>query len=156
MAKQKLSNIALCPECDGPVQLRGKLHIGQRLSCNRCGSSLVITERRPLELDVYNDKHPDNGRVKAEKKKGHAQSSNEKTREQAEESPISTISRVSLADCPECTSVLRFHKSLRVGQLVVCPDCDETLEVVSLHPLDLSWANEDPWDYDERRYDTHD
>ena len=57
MAQQTKSNVALCPECEGPVHLRGKLHVGQRLTCRRCGSSLVIVDRRPLELDLANGNH---------------------------------------------------------------------------------------------------
>lgn len=62
---------------------------------------------------------------------------------------MSTVSRVSIADCPECDARLRYHKQLRVGQLVVCPECEETLEVVSLDPLKLYWADEDPWDIED-------
>lgn len=61
---------------------------------------------------------------------------------------MSAKSRVSMTECPECDARLRFHKSLKVGQLVLCPECDEMLEVVSLLPLELSWANEDPWDFE--------
>lgn len=162
MAEQKLSNTAICPECDGPVRLNRKLHIGQRLLCHRCGANLVITDRKPLELDLENGKRIGKDRAKAQeqqtKNKSHALSSNEQTHYQKEEPLMSTISKVSLADCPECTTVLRFHKPLRVGQLVVCHDCNETLEVVSLRPLKLHWADEAPWDYEDRddpRYNSY-
>lgn len=62
---------------------------------------------------------------------------------------MTTMSTVTLADCPECNATLRFHKPLKEHQLVVCSECNETLEVVSLRPLELSWANEDPWEYEE-------
>ena len=32
--------------------------------------------------------------------------------------------------------------------LVYCPECDETLEIVSLHPLRLAWAYDDEGEYD--------
>lgn len=62
---------------------------------------------------------------------------------------MNTVPQVSMADCPECDARLRFHKPLKMGQLIICPECEETLEVIALRPLELGWADEDPWDYDE-------
>jgi len=151
MAQQTKSNVALCPECEGPVHLRGKLHVGQRLTCRRCGSSLVIVDRRPLELDLANGNHSDMDYPNASRKKDKdaIQFSNKQTSEGKENLQMPTMTKISRADCPECNATLRFHKSLKENQLVVCPDCNETLEVISLHPLELSWANEDPWEYGE-------
>jgi lysine biosynthesis protein LysW len=107
----------------------------------------VITDLKPLELVLANGYNSGNGRVvMIEKKK--------KKDIYMEDSPVMTISGVTLADCPECSVRLRFHKPLNVGQLVVCPECDETLNVVSVRPLELRWADEDPWDiedYDNQR-----
>jgi lysine biosynthesis protein LysW len=153
MAQQKISNIAICPECDGPVQLAGKLHIGQRLLCRRCGLTLMITNRKPLELDLAVSKHSGNGFYKTDKKppgrRSAAQYICEQSGESKEDPQMSIASRVFIADCPECDVRLRFHKPLKLGQLMVCPECEETLEVISLHPLALTWADESPWDYED-------
>ncbi len=163
MSQQKSGNVTNCPECDGSIQLSGKLHVGQKLSCRRCGSTLVITEREPLELVLANDKRPGNGHDKAEKKRTKdkvvTQSSHEKIGENKEDPPMSTLSQVSMSDCPECQARLRFYKPLKVGHLVVCPECEETLEVVSSRPLEFNWADEDPWDikdHDDHRHHSRD
>jgi len=51
--------------------------------------------------------------------------------------------KVMIAQCPECETSLRFHRQLRVGQNVTCPECDERLEVRHLSPLVLGWAVDD-------------
>jgi len=151
MAQQKNGNVALCPECEGPVSLSGKLQIGRRLSCRRCGASLVIVDRKPLELELADSVQPGSDNHKASRKKEkYADPATTKQNEEGEESSqMLSTSQVLLANCPECSATLRFHRPLKERQLVVCPECDETLEVVSLHPLELHWANEDPWEYEE-------
>ena len=151
MAQQRNGNVALCPECEGPVQLGGKLQVGQKLSCRRCGSILAVFDRRPLELVLANGSYQDSGRTKSVKRMGRGDiASSIKQNSIVKEIPqMATTTTVSLADCPECNATLRFHKLLKSGQLVVCPECDETLEVTSLRPLQLNWANEDPWEYEE-------
>jgi len=149
MAKQKNGNVALCPECEGPVRLNGKVQIGQKLSCRQCGSTLMIIARKPLELDLADDHLPQDDRPKADRKKDRDAAPPSKIQMNAtkERSQMSPLPHVLLADCPECSATLRFHKPLKEHQLVVCPECDETLEIVSLRPLELNWANEDPWEY---------
>ncbi len=149
MAQQTNSNIALCPECDGPVHLSGKLKVGRKLSCRRCGATLVIAERKPLELVPANNSHALNTPPKATNKKRAEENrtANEQIADLQEIPQMAPPSSVRLADCPECSAALRFHNRLREGQLVVCPECDETLEVMSLKPLELTWANDDPWEY---------
>ena len=59
--------------------------------------------------------------------------------------------KVLVAECPECETNIRFHKPLKLGQIVVCPECDEQLEVLQLDPLELDWAfNDYEGDYEER------
>ena len=48
--------------------------------------------------------------------------------------------------CPACGSSMRFKKQLHVGDFVVCNECDTELEVLSLQPLKLDWAYEEPFD----------
>ena len=157
MAQQTNSNVALCPECEGPVQLSGKLQVGKKLSCRRCGSTLVIFDRKPLELVVANGTHQDIGRAKSAKRKSSEDiESSAKQNSLDEEGPQMTMTTsAALADCPECSATLRFHKLLKIGQLVVCPECDETLEVTSLRPLQLNWANEDPLQYEDYETPRH-
>ena len=60
--------------------------------------------------------------------------------------------KVAIAECPECETNIRFHKPLKVGQIVICPECEERLEVRQLNPLELDWTfddYDDDYDYDE-------
>ena len=159
MADQKVSSAALCPECDELVQLNRNTHIGQKLSCRHCRSTLVIVDLKPLELVLAAGQRPEKAHTKGvgkgAKESAAAQSLRGQIVKPKEELPVSTGSPASMADCPECNSRLRFHKSLKIGQLMVCPECDETLEVASLRPLELDWAEEEPRDseeYDDPQY----
>jgi hypothetical protein len=67
MTQRHNGNIGMCPTCEGAVQLSGNLHIGQKLSCRRCGSTLAVLNRRPLELVLAKKTRPDDGRAKAYK-----------------------------------------------------------------------------------------
>jgi lysine biosynthesis protein LysW len=152
MAQQKSGNVALCPECEGLIKLSGKLKIGQKLTCRRCGSALVVYDRKPLELVLANGNHPSPGHTKTSNKRrdtGEDLYLDMDISESEEGLEMSTMSGVSVANCPECSATLRFHRPLKERQLVVCPECNETLEVVSLRPLQFHWANEDPWENEE-------
>lgn len=155
MAQQTNSNVALCPECEGPVRLSGKLQVGQRLPCHRCGSTLVIIDRKPLELDLASGSHQGVDYSKKGRKKDKVNATDRQNSEGKDNPKMESVSRVSMGECPECETTLRFHKSLKESQLLVCPGCNETLKVVSLRPLELSWANEDPWEYDNLQYLSH-
>lgn len=52
-------------------------------------------------------------------------------------------SKVMVAECPDCETTIRFHRPLRLGQIVICPECEADLEVRQLNPLELYWAFED-------------
>jgi lysine biosynthesis protein LysW len=54
-----------------------------------------------------------------------------------------TGTKVLVAECPECESYIRFHNKPKVGQLIICPECEERLEVREVSPLKLDWAFED-------------
>ena len=152
MAEQKDSNIAMCPNCDGPINLSGKRQLGQRFSCRQCNSTLAIANRKPLELVLVQGKQPGNIQVLASRKQSEKKRSTQpavyQNGDYMEDPAMSTLEQVSMAHCPQCQARLRFHKSLRVGQLMACPECEETLEVVSLRPLELYWADEQPWPLD--------
>jgi lysine biosynthesis protein LysW len=53
------------------------------------------------------------------------------------------IPRAAKADCPECDSIIYFDRRPRLGQIVFCSDCQSRLEVISKHPLLLSWNFDD-------------
>ena len=67
MAQRHNGNIAMCPNCEGTLQLSGSLHIGQKLSCRRCGATLAVHNRKPLELVLATETRPADGRAKAYK-----------------------------------------------------------------------------------------
>lgn len=58
------------------------------------------------------------------------------------------------ARCPECDSRIYFERRPDAGEMMSCPECDTLLEVISVSPLRLDWASEEPvgapsnWDDD--------
>ena len=50
------------------------------------------------------------------------------------------------AICPGCDDELYVRGEPRLGQKVLCRECDETLQVVSVDPLEVDWAYEDEED----------
>jgi lysine biosynthesis protein LysW len=66
--------------------------------------------------------------------------------------------------CPSCHSRIQFSKLPRLREIIVCNECDETLEVVRLRPLrvdwsllddEFSWADADADEYEDR-FDPYD
>ena len=53
------------------------------------------------------------------------------------------------AYCPECDARITLRKEPELGQRLVCPECDEPLEVVELDPLELDWAYDEDEDEEE-------
>jgi hypothetical protein len=49
-----------------------------------------------------------------------------------------------VAMCPECEGEFRTGPTLKVGQRLICPNCDAELEVIHLIPLELDWAFDEP------------
>lgn len=54
-----------------------------------------------------------------------------------------TVEIIVSAVCPACSVRVRFSKELKLGQLLTCPECENTLEVIRVSPLRLGWAYED-------------
>lgn len=48
--------VAICPGCEGQVNLDATVEIGQRVRCPHCFENLEVVETRPAELDwAYDD-----------------------------------------------------------------------------------------------------
>lgn len=45
--------------------------------------------------------------------------------------------------CPECEAEVQVDDDMDKGDLVECPDCGSTLEVVGLDPIELDLAAEE-------------
>lgn len=62
------------------------------------------------------------------------------------------------AKCPDCRNVIVFPVMPRLNQTVVCENCDVTLAVVNLNPIELDWAfDEDEYeDFDDFDFDEGD
>lgn len=48
------------------------------------------------------------------------------------------------ANCPGCRRSLHLDRHIDEGDYVNCPHCRADLEVISLHPLGLDWAEGSP------------
>jgi lysine biosynthesis protein LysW len=44
---------SICPECDEEVYVDAESEQGDRVSCDECGSGLVVVGLDPVELDLY-------------------------------------------------------------------------------------------------------
>jgi lysine biosynthesis protein LysW len=56
---------------------------------------------------------------------------------------------MAVAFCPECEAEINFGTpvEVRVGDQVLCPECDIELEVISTKPLTLDYVLDDEdWD----------
>jgi alpha-aminoadipate/glutamate carrier protein LysW len=45
--------------------------------------------------------------------------------------------------CPECEAEVQVDEDMDKGDLVECPDCGSTLEVVGLDPIELDLSAEE-------------
>jgi alpha-aminoadipate carrier protein LysW len=57
-----------------------------------------------------------------------------------------SIAQIVTAQCPDCGNNIPLKGALRIGQQVVCPECDAELEVVDTDPVELDWAYDDDFD----------
>jgi len=48
-----------------------------------------------------------------------------------------------MARCPGCGERIELGKEVKQGYRIVCPECGELLEVISLKPLELDYALEE-------------
>jgi alpha-aminoadipate carrier protein LysW len=47
---------SVCPECDEEVYVDSDSEQGDHVSCDECGTSLVVVGLDPIELDVADEK----------------------------------------------------------------------------------------------------
>ena len=50
---------AICPECDEEVYVDADSEQGDRVTCDECGSSLVVVGLDPIELDLQEESESD-------------------------------------------------------------------------------------------------
>jgi alpha-aminoadipate carrier protein LysW len=46
---------SICPECDEEVYVDAEIEQGDRVSCDECGSQLVVVGLDPIEMDLYEE-----------------------------------------------------------------------------------------------------
>jgi len=51
-----------------------------------------------------------------------------------------------IAICPGCDTRIRFDERPRLNEIVTCPECEGSFEVVRLRPLELDWAYDAAYD----------
>ncbi len=50
---------SICPECDEDVFVDAESEQGDRVTCDECGSRLVVVGLDPIEMDLFEDSEPD-------------------------------------------------------------------------------------------------
>ncbi|MGD8584799.1 MAG: hypothetical protein PVH65_17455 [Chloroflexota bacterium] len=79
---------------------------------------------------------------------------------------MNRATKTSFAECPSCAARIYFNVRPKLGDIVVCYECEENLEVVWLNPIKLDWSlldDDESWgdvdidDYDDNysRSDDH-
>jgi alpha-aminoadipate carrier protein LysW len=50
---------SICPECDEEVFVDAESEQGDRVTCDECGSQLVVVGLDPIEMDLYEEPDTD-------------------------------------------------------------------------------------------------
>lgn len=50
---------SICPECDEEVFVDAESEQGDRVTCDECGSQLVVVGLDPIEMDLYEETESD-------------------------------------------------------------------------------------------------
>lgn len=50
---------SICPECDEEVYVDAESEQGDRVTCDECGTQLVVVGLDPIEMDVYEESDSD-------------------------------------------------------------------------------------------------
>lgn len=59
-----------------------------------------------------------------------------------------TLSRTLKGFCPQCDASVTVGRHVRVGDRLNCPQCVVGLEVLSLSPFELDYADSEEWEED--------
>lgn len=105
-----------CPICSNRIGFSKKPFLGKEITCNVCSTSLIVTGLDPIQLDESFEDIP------------------------LDIHPVETQGTVKLR-CPLCGAKIAPSRKLKLRSRVVCPDCDEELEVTSIDPLQLAWVD---------------
>lgn len=54
-----------------------------------------------------------------------------------------------IATCPKCEAEIHVDEEMDKGETMVCSECDASLEVVGLDPVELDFALEEEEDVDD-------
>jgi alpha-aminoadipate carrier protein LysW len=56
---EKKMPTSICPECDEEIYVSSESEQGDRVTCDECGSQLVIVGLDPIEMDLYEESEAD-------------------------------------------------------------------------------------------------
>jgi lysine biosynthesis protein LysW len=52
------------------------------------------------------------------------------------------------AICPSCGEDVKITGQPKIGQEVICPHCEDYLEVIEVDPVELNWSLDEEWEDD--------
>lgn len=58
--------------------------------------------------------------------------------------------------CLDCDRKIILHTDVRVGDQVICSNCDAEFQLVSISPVEIDWLFDDDYDDDDDDYDDWD
>ena len=107
-------NEIYCTECEYHLNLGAHPHLGQKIRCPRCETGWVVTNLKPIELDLN----------------------------VATSQPVKRKNKPPLVEvlCPECDQAVKLRMNVHSGYRLRCNGCQTTLEVVNTNPLELDPA----------------
>ncbi|MEO6335032.1 MAG: hypothetical protein ABIO91_08625 [Pyrinomonadaceae bacterium] len=50
---------SICPECDEEVYVDAEIEQGDRVTCDECGTGLVVVGLDPIEMDLFEESDAD-------------------------------------------------------------------------------------------------
>lgn len=63
-----------------------------------------------------------------------------------------TNSKTTVVICPSCDTRIRLERPPRLSDVITCPECEESFEVISVSPIRLDWIpsyDDEYWDDDD-------
>ena len=58
--------------------------------------------------------------------------------------PKTTKLKEAVVNCVGCKERITLSGEIELGQEVICPECDNWMEVISLDPVEVDWIYEEP------------